>query len=56
MKSMLQKNGISKEKKFATIVVTTHSCSEKDMMKALKKINNLRFVLKKTIYMRIENF
>ena len=56
MKSMLQKDVISKEKKFATIVVTTHNCYEKDMMKALKKINNLSFVLKKTTFLRIENF
>ncbi len=56
MKSMLQKDGISKERKCATIVVTTHNCNEKDMMKALKKINNLSFVLKKTTFMRIENF
>ena len=56
MKSMLQKNDVSKETKCATIVVTTHNCMEKDMMKALAKINNLRFVLKKTTYMRIENF
>ena len=56
MKSMLQKYGISKEKKCATIVVTTHNCKEKEMMKALKKINNLSFVLKKTTFMRIENF
>ena len=56
MKSMLQKDGISKEKKCATIVVTTHNCNEKDMMKALKKINNLNFVLKKTTFIRIENF
>ena len=38
MKSMLQKDGTSKEKKSATIVVTTHNCREKDMIKALKKI------------------
>ena len=56
MKSMLQKDGISKEKKCATIVVTTHNCNEKDMMKALKKINNLNFVVKKTTFIRIENF
>ena len=56
MKSMLQKDGISKEKKSATIVVTTHNCKEKDMIKALKKINNLSFVLKKTTFIRIENF
>ena len=56
MKSMLQKDGISKEKKYATIVVTTHNCNEKDMMKALKKINNLNFVVKKTTFIRIENF
>jgi homoserine dehydrogenase len=56
MKSMLQKDGISKEKKSATIVVTTHNCKEKDMIKALKKINNLSFVLKKTTFIRIESF
>ena len=56
MKSMLQKDGISKKKKCATIVVTTHNCNEKDMMKALKKINNLNFVVKKTTFIRIENF
>ena len=56
MKSMLQKDRISKDKKIATIVVTTHNCNEKDMMKALRKINNLSFVLKKTTFMRIENF
>ena len=57
MKSMLQKDIVSsKEKKCVTIVVTTHNCKEKDMMKALKKINNLSFVLKKTTFMRIENF
>ena len=49
-------DSISKEKKSATIVVTTHNCKEKDMIKALKKINNLSFVLKKTIFIRIENF
>ena len=56
MKSMLQKDSVLKEKKYATIVVTTHNCIEKDMMKALRKINNLSFVLKKTTFMRIENF
>jgi len=56
MKTMLQKDGVSKEKKSATVVVTTHTCNENDMLKALKKINNLKFVLKKTTYIRIENF
>ena len=56
MKTMLQKDGVSKEKKCVTIVITTHTCNENDMMKALKKINNLKFVLKKTAYIRIENF
>ena len=56
MKTMLQKDGVSKEKKCATIVITTHTCNENDMMKALKKINNLKFVLKETAYIRIENF
>tara|TARA_B100000963_G_scaffold346406_1_gene351579 strand:+ start:475 stop:1758 length:1284 start_codon:yes stop_codon:yes gene_type:complete len=56
MKSMLQKDGVSKDKKCVTIVVTTHNCSEKNMMKALKKINNFKFVLKKTTFIRIENF
>ena len=56
MKTMLQKDGVPKEKKCATIVITTHTCNESDMMKALKKINNLKFVLKKTAYIRIESF
>ncbi len=56
MKSMLQKDSVLKEKKYATIVVTTHNCIEKDMMKALRKINKLNFVLKKTTFIRIENF
>ncbi len=56
MKSMLQKDGVSKNRKCATIVLTTHNCSEKNMMKALKKINKFSFVLKKTTFIRIENF
>ncbi len=56
MKSMLQKDSVLKEKKYVTIVVTTHNCIEKDMIKALRKINKLNFVLKKTIFIRIENF
>ena len=56
MKTMLQKDGVSKEKKCATIVITTHTCNENNMMKALQKINNLKFVIKKTAYIRIENF
>ena len=47
---------LQKKKKSATIVVTTHNCNEKDMMKALKRINNLNFVVKKTTFIRIENF
>ena len=53
MKSMLQKDsGIKKGQ--ATIVLTTHNCREKDMQNAIKKINNLNFVMKKTIFYRIE--
>ena len=53
MKSMLQKDsGIKKGQ--ATIVLTTHNCREKDMQNAIKKINNLDFVMKKTISYRIE--
>ena len=55
MKSMLQKDK-SKNTKHATIVVTTHNCFEKDMRNALRRINNLGFILKKTTYIRIENF
>ena len=47
MKSMLQKDK-SKNTKHATIVVTTHNCFEKDMRNALRRINNLGFILKKT--------
>ena len=56
MKSMLQKDNFSEEKKHATIVVTTHNCLEKNMMNALKKINSLNFILKKTVFIRIESF
>ena len=55
MKSMLQKEPEKIKKKNATIVITTHKCLEKDMMRALKKINSLNFIRQKTIYIRIEN-
>jgi homoserine dehydrogenase len=52
MKSMLQKE--AKQKKQASIVVTTHSCKELFMQQAIKKINLMSFVKKKTILYRIE--
>lgn len=52
MKSMLQKE--AKQKKQASIVVTTHSCRELSMQQAIKKINFMSFVKKKTILYRIE--
>ena len=55
MKSMLQKDQ-NPNSKNATIVVTTHNCLEKDVKKALKKIDALKFVVKKTVMIRIENF
>jgi len=54
MKSMLQQDPSSKEKHQATIVLTTHDCLEKDMQNAIKKINALNFVVKKTVLFRIE--
>ena len=56
MKSMLQKDNLSRKNKHATIVVTTHNCFEKNMINALKQINKLNFIMKKTTYIRIENF
>ena len=56
MKSMLQKEMELGNSKDATIVITTHNCLEKNMMKALKQINRLNFIRKKTIYFRIENY
>ena len=56
MKSMLQKEMEIRNSKDATIVITTHNCFEKNMMNALKEINRLNFIKKKTIYFRIENF
>ncbi|GIR26047.1 MAG: hypothetical protein CM15mP40_06550 [Alphaproteobacteria bacterium] len=56
MKSMLQKETKISNSKDATIVITTHNCFENNMMKALKKINRLNFIRKKTVYFRIENF
>ncbi len=55
MKSMLQKESQNKNSKSATIVITTHDCDEKNMTLALKKINKMKFIKKKTIYYRIEN-
>ena len=55
MKSMLQKDK-SPNSKNATIVVTTHNCLEKDIRKALTKISALKFIVKKTVIIRIENF
>ena len=56
MKSMLQKEIKVGNSNDATIVITTHNCLEKNMMKALKEINRLSFIRKKTVYFRIENF
>jgi len=56
MKSMLQKESTNKNSKGATIVITTHDCKEKNMFLALAKINKMKFIKKKTIYYRIENF
>jgi len=55
MKSMLQKDTYSNNADHATIVITTHNCQEKNMMNALMKINKFKFVLKKTVYLRIES-
>ena len=56
MKSMLQKESKNKNSNGATIVITTHDCNEKNMFLALSKINKMKFIKKKTIYYRIENF
>ena len=55
MKSMLQKDPHVSNQKFATIVVTTHNCLERNMISALKRIDKLKFIVNKTIYYRIEN-
>ena len=56
MKSMLQKDPLKDDINQATIVVTTHNCKEKNMITALNKIDKLDFILKKTVYLRIESF
>ena len=56
MKSMLQKEMEFENSNDATIVITTHNCLEKNMMKALKQINRQNFIRKKTVYFRIENY
>ena len=53
---MLQREQEKNYSKNATIVITTHNCNEKNMMKALKKINQLDFIKEKTVYIRIEKF
>ena len=55
MKSMLQKDQDPNSKK-ATIIMTTHNCYEKDIKKAVKKIDQQKFVVKKTVILRIEKF
>ncbi len=55
MKSMLQKDPKNKKIKLANIVVTTHACKEKSMRKALKTIDKLSVIKKKTVIYRIEN-
>ena len=54
MKSMLQEESRLTSGDLATIILTTHDCYEKEMNKALKKINDLDFVKKKIITYRIE--
>ena len=56
MKSMLQEDPKNNKIKDATIVVTTHSCIERSMKNAIKAIDKLKVIKKKTIVYRIENF
>ena len=56
MKSMLQEDLKRKQENDATIVVTTHSCIERSMNNALKKIDRLKVIKQKTVVYRIENF
>ncbi len=56
MKSMLQRDTGKINSSEATIVITTHDCLEKNMMKALRRIDNLSFIRQKTVYLRIEDF
>ena len=56
MKSMLQEDPKKRQANDATIVVTTHSCIERSMNNALKKIDKLKVIKQKTIVYRIENF
>ena len=55
MKSMLQEEDSKLNSNFATIILTTHNCFEKDMRAAIKKINKLSFIRKKSIVYRIED-
>ena len=55
MKSMLQKEDKKLKSNFATIILTTHDCFEKEMKAAVKKINKLHFIRQTSIVYRIEN-
>ena len=55
MKSMLQEDPKNKKIKLVNIVVTTHACKEKSMRKAIKTIDKLKVIKKKTVIYRIEN-
>ena len=50
MKSMLQKDEYPNSKNATIVVTTIIHCLEKDIKKALTKINALKFVIKKNNY------
>ncbi|MBI4844274.1 MAG: homoserine dehydrogenase [Nitrospirae bacterium] len=51
IKSMIQKG---RDRKAVPVVMMTHKAREKDMAKALREINRLPSVAKKTVYIRVE--
>ena len=44
-----------KSKKFSSIIIITHKTLDRNLNKALKELNNKRYILKKPKLIRIEN-
>ena len=54
IRTIIQEESLLNKENYATIILTTHDCIEKNMLKAMNKIDSLSFVKSKTVFFRIE--
>ena len=54
IRTIIQEETLLNKENYATIILTTHDCIEKNMLKAMNKIDSLSFVKSKTVFFRIE--